>query len=80
MIQTSKSLKYILFKKFIDLVLSPEVSEEYDSKIFQMFFTFLRNGKIEHIKRKTLVLNYENGGLNMIDTRRVITSKNKIAG
>jgi len=39
-----------------------------------MFYTFLWNGKIERIKRKTLVLNYENGGLNIIDTWQFITS------
>jgi len=67
-------IKTYLLPKFIHLFQSLEVSKECESKINQMFYTFLWNGKIERIKRKTVVLNYENGGLSMIYTRQFITS------
>ena len=38
-------------------------------------YTFLWNGKPEKIKRKTLIQNYEKGGLKMIDIDRFIQAQ-----
>jgi len=45
----------------------PSPPEEFFKELEATLYKFIWNSKVDRIKRKTMILNYMNGGLNMID-------------
>jgi len=47
----------------------PSPSEIFFKELDRIFYNFIWNSKVDRIKRRTLIATYNNGGLNMVDSR-----------
>ena len=71
-IQVIKSLIISQFNHLFISLPNPEVT--FISQLNQVLFNFLWNSKIDKVKRNTIIMNYSDGGLKMIDIVSFIDS------
>jgi hypothetical protein len=68
-------LKSLAFSKVIYQCANLSIPESVVSEIEKSAFNFIWSGKPEKIKRKTVIANYESGGLRMLDVRSFIQAQ-----